>query len=232
VRVDGARSHALKFCSWFRTALPWASSWLCRPCRILLFGYAVHFEPREVPIAIARERAEPEGSLRHAIAEANLFRVLGDGLPRGAAAALVAQHQALVGIEFPRSESETQGLSPERIEAVIDGTDPETVRPAVLSLEATLLRRTMSTQPLRARSARQGDLALQPRRPHNLVDRSGACGCDCHDHHAPARRADPGARARARHLGRTPCHTRVRPGCHGGEIVSLTSCWAPFRRWL
>jgi ABC-2 type transport system permease protein len=115
--------------------------------QILLFGYAVHFEPREVPIAIARERAEPEGSLMHAIAEARLFRVLGDGLPRGAAAALVAQHQALVGIEFPRSESETQELSPERIEVVIDGTDPETVRPAVLSLEATLLRRTMSTQP-------------------------------------------------------------------------------------
>jgi ABC-2 type transport system permease protein len=121
--------------------------------QILLFGYAVHFEPRGVPIAIAREQAEPEGILMHAIAETKLFRVVQDGLPKGAAAALVAQHRALVGIEFPRSgaaddvSADTDDGAPERIEAIIDGSDPETVRPAVLSLEAALLRRTAHTGP-------------------------------------------------------------------------------------
>jgi ABC-2 type transport system permease protein len=116
--------------------------------QILLFGYAVHFEPRGVPIAIAREQAEPQGILMHAIAETRLFRVLQDGLPQGAAAALVAEHQALVGIEFPRAGPDPDDAAPERIEAIVDGSDPETVRPAVLSLEAALLHRTMTAGPL------------------------------------------------------------------------------------
>jgi ABC-2 type transport system permease protein len=115
--------------------------------QILLFGYAVHFEPREVPIAISREHAEPEGPLMHAIAETRLFHVLDDGLPKGAAANLVARHRALVGIEFPSSSADTDDSSPEQIETIIDGTDPETVRPAIVSLETTLLRRTTGTQP-------------------------------------------------------------------------------------
>src|SRR5438552_3836581 len=115
--------------------------------QILLFGYAVHFEPRGVPIAIAREHAEPEGSLMHAIAETGLFRVLDDGLPKGGAAALVEQHRALVGIEFPDSASDPEADALQQVETLIDGTDPETVRLAVLSLEATLLRRTRSASP-------------------------------------------------------------------------------------
>jgi ABC-2 type transport system permease protein len=113
--------------------------------QIILFGYAVRFEPRGVPIAIAREQAEPEGALMHAIAETKLFHVLDDGLPKGAAADLVLRHRALVGIEFPRATADPDGL-PEQIEALVDGTDPETVRPAIVSLEAALLRR-VSTQP-------------------------------------------------------------------------------------
>jgi ABC-2 type transport system permease protein len=119
--------------------------------QILLFGYAVHFEPRGVPIAIAREHAEPEGPLVHAIAETRLFQLLGDGLPRGAAANLVAEHRALVGIEFPSSTADTDGSSSDQVETIIDGTDPETVRPAVVALQATLLHRTMSAQPFERR---------------------------------------------------------------------------------
>jgi ABC-2 type transport system permease protein len=109
--------------------------------QILLFGYAVHFEPRGVPIAIAREYAEPDGSLVHAISATGLFHLLGDGLPKGAAANLVAEHRAVVGIEFPRATGDIEDNSPQQIETLIDGTDPETVRPAVVALEATLLRR-------------------------------------------------------------------------------------------
>jgi ABC-2 type transport system permease protein len=105
--------------------------------QILLFGYAVRFEPRDVPIAIAREQAEPQGLLIRAITETGLFRVVADGLRPGAAAGLVARHRAAIGIEFPPSDPEAgSGL----IRVVIDGTDPETVRPAILALEATLLR--------------------------------------------------------------------------------------------
>lgn len=113
--------------------------------QILLFGYAVHFEPRGVPIAISREYAEPEGSLVRGITETGFFHVLGDGLPKGAAASLVAEHRALVGIEFPSAMGDVEDNSPDQIETLIDGTDPETVRPAVMALEATLLRR-MGTQ--------------------------------------------------------------------------------------
>jgi ABC-2 type transport system permease protein len=120
--------------------------------QILLFGYAVHFEPRAVPIAIARDQAEPQGALIHAIEETQLFRVLADGLPKGAATELVAQHRALIGIEFPRGAPDEEQVSPEHIEALIDGTDPETVGPAVVRLEAVLLRRMTQTTPFTHRA--------------------------------------------------------------------------------
>ena len=113
--------------------------------QILLFGYAVRFEPRGVPIAIAREYAEPEGPLVHAIAETGLFHVLDDGMPKGAAANLVAQRRALVAIEFPSNTIDLEDRSPQQIETIIDGTDPETVRPAVEALEATVLRRAANS---------------------------------------------------------------------------------------
>jgi ABC-2 type transport system permease protein len=116
--------------------------------QILLFGYAVHFDPREVPIAIARDHAEPEGSLIRAIAETKLFQVLGDGLPQRAAIDLLAQHRALIAIEFPRSEDDSGVASSEQIEALIDGSDPETARPAVVALEANLLHHLAEAGPL------------------------------------------------------------------------------------
>ena len=75
--------------------------------QILLFGYAVRLEPRDVTIAIARDRAEPEGPLVHAIADTGLFRLVADGLAPGAAARMVKQREALVGVELPSSESAT-----------------------------------------------------------------------------------------------------------------------------
>lgn len=114
--------------------------------QILLFGYAVRFQPRDVPIAIAREQAQPQGFLIHAITETGLFRVVADGLSPGGAAGLVAGHRAAIGIEFPSDPEAGSGL----IRVVIDGTDPETVRPAMLALEATLLRETQTPRlPLR-----------------------------------------------------------------------------------
>jgi len=59
--------------------------------QILLFGYAVNLDPRNVPIVIAREEAAPEGALRRAIADTGYFRVLADGLAPGEAARMVTQ---------------------------------------------------------------------------------------------------------------------------------------------
>jgi ABC-2 type transport system permease protein len=117
--------------------------------QILLFGYAVRLEPREVTIAIARDRAEPRGALVHAIADTGVFRILADGLASGEAARMVEHRRAMVAIEFPSAvESATDDeTATTNIRAIIDGTDPETLRPAVLSLEAALLRHALGHQP-------------------------------------------------------------------------------------
>src|ERR1700751_6196826 len=59
--------------------------------QVVLFGSAVNLNPRNVPIAIARETAEPEGTLRRAIADAGYFHVIGDGRAPGDARRLGAQ---------------------------------------------------------------------------------------------------------------------------------------------
>jgi ABC-2 type transport system permease protein len=115
--------------------------------QILLFGYAVRLEPRNVTIAIARDRAEPEGPLVHAIADTGLFRLVADGLAPGAAARMVEQHEALVGVELPSAESATDEEPTPQPRAVIDGTDPGTVRPAALALESALLRHAFVNRP-------------------------------------------------------------------------------------
>src|ERR1700746_3214176 len=69
--------------------------------QVVLFGYGVNLNPRNVPIAIARETAEPEGNTRRAIADAGYFRVIGDGLAPGEARRLVVRRQAMIGIELP-----------------------------------------------------------------------------------------------------------------------------------
>jgi ABC-2 type transport system permease protein len=125
--------------------------------QILLFGYAVRFEPHQVGIAIAREHAEPDGPLVHAIAETGLFRLVADGLATGEAARMVTQHRVLVGVEFPSSAREPDAGAAVRTRAIIDGSDPETVRPAMLSLEAALLRHALADSPFGQRPSVEVD---------------------------------------------------------------------------
>src|SRR5262245_26061596 len=67
--------------------------------QLLLFGYAVNLDPREVPVAIARERASPGDSLRRAVDSTGYFSIVADGLGPGAAERAVVEGRALVGIE-------------------------------------------------------------------------------------------------------------------------------------
>jgi len=107
--------------------------------QILLFGYAVSWDPRHVPIAIAREEAAPEGPLRRALAETGYFDISGDGLPPGEAARRVAEHRVLIGIELPPPPTNPDDTAePAWTRALIDASDPAAVRPAALALEAAL----------------------------------------------------------------------------------------------
>jgi len=112
--------------------------------QVVLFGYGVNLNPQNVPIAIARETAEPEGTLRRAIADADYFRVIADGLAPGEARRLVVQRQAMIGLELPPP---TDAANPEvstTVRVVIDASDPAAVRPAALALEAQLWRHLSS----------------------------------------------------------------------------------------
>jgi ABC-2 type transport system permease protein len=147
--------------------------------QILLFGYAVSLDPRDVPIAIAREEAAPEGILTHAIADTGSFRIIADGLKSGGAARLVASHKALVGIELPPvgDLSEVPDASPvARPRAIIDATDPATVRPAVLGLEAALWRRLGPTPPSGRQPLVQVDWLYNPERRTTWAIAPGLAG--------------------------------------------------------
>jgi ABC-2 type transport system permease protein len=61
---------------------------------------------------------------------------------------MVGQREALVGIELPSLETATDEDPTPQPRAIIDGSDPETVRPAALALEAALLRHALVNQPL------------------------------------------------------------------------------------
>ncbi len=115
--------------------------------QILLFGYAVTLDPRNVPIAIAREEAAPDGPLRRAIADTGYFKVLGDGLAPGEAARMVARHEALIGIELPPATDPSDGNgTATQPHAIVDASDPAAVRPAALALEAALWRHLLPGQ--------------------------------------------------------------------------------------
>jgi ABC-2 type transport system permease protein len=113
--------------------------------QIALFGYAVNFEPRDVPIAIARAAAEPNSALSAAIDETGYFRVVADGLPSGAADEQVRSRRALIGVELGEHAADddawSSAASAPRL--VVDASEPSAVRPAVLAFESAWLRRML-----------------------------------------------------------------------------------------
>ena len=69
--------------------------------QIILFGYAVNLNPRNISIAIARNHDGSMDQLRRAIAETGYFSIVADGLELGAAERMVIAGKVLVGIELP-----------------------------------------------------------------------------------------------------------------------------------
>jgi ABC-2 type transport system permease protein len=103
--------------------------------QIVLFGYAVNLNPKNVPIAIAGDRGDLMQQIHRTIEKTGYFTILSDGLKRGDAERMVAEGKALVGLELPlRDHSDGDALSGDP-KVVADATDPAAVRPALAALE-------------------------------------------------------------------------------------------------
>ncbi len=104
--------------------------------QIVLFGYAVSFEPKDVTLAISRAVPADGDWLASSIAATGYFTVVGDGLAPGAAVQRVKNGAALVAIEIGPAAS---------VVLAADSSDPLMVRPAVLALQAAMLRDALSS---------------------------------------------------------------------------------------
>jgi hypothetical protein len=71
--------------------------------QIVLFGYAVNLDPKDVPIAIAGSDGPSVERAARVVGETGYFKIIGEGLPSGAAERMAAAGRALVGIELPPS---------------------------------------------------------------------------------------------------------------------------------
>ena len=81
--------------------------------QIVLFGYAVNLDPRNVPIAIAGSDGPSVERAARIVGETGYFKIVGNDLPSGAAERMVVGGQALVGIELPPSpDQEEVGSAP------------------------------------------------------------------------------------------------------------------------
>ncbi len=98
--------------------------------QIVLFGYAINLDPKQVPIAIAGDHGRKVEKVRRTIENTGYFMIVADGLQRGAAERMVADGKALVGIELPRDD-----FDGEQPRIVVDAVDPSAVRPALAALE-------------------------------------------------------------------------------------------------
>jgi ABC-2 type transport system permease protein len=110
--------------------------------QIVLFGYAVNLDPKNVPVAIA---GHDSGSVERAarlVNETGYFEIVGEALPPGEAESMVSAGRALVGIELPPSpDEEEQGGALPRARLVVDATDATAVRPALAALESAYWRK-------------------------------------------------------------------------------------------
>ena len=99
--------------------------------QIVLFGYAVNLDPRNVPIAVAGDNGRRAYQVSRVIRESGYFMIVADHLKPGDAEEMVAQGKALVGIELPPREPSDGDVPPQEPKVVVDATDPAAVRPAL-----------------------------------------------------------------------------------------------------
>jgi ABC-2 type transport system permease protein len=95
--------------------------------QLILFGFAVNLDPKEIPIAIAGPGAE---AVRPLAEQSSYFRIIAGDLSSGAAEQLVRDQRALIAIE-------TGG----EMRILADASDPAAIRPALLFLQIEFWRR-------------------------------------------------------------------------------------------
>jgi ABC-2 type transport system permease protein len=114
--------------------------------QIALFGYAVNLDPKDIPIAIAGNGGPLVERAARIARETGYFKIIGEGLPFGAAERMVTAGRALVGIELPPSpDEEGSSDASARARIVVDATDPGAVRPALAALESAYWRARAAT---------------------------------------------------------------------------------------
>jgi ABC-2 type transport system permease protein len=95
--------------------------------QIILFGYTVNLNPKNLPVAIAG----PDASvIRPFVERTGYFRIVGDQLASGEAIQQVRAKQALIAIESTRTSQNQPTLH-----LVVDASDPAAVRPALMALQ-------------------------------------------------------------------------------------------------
>jgi ABC-2 type transport system permease protein len=109
--------------------------------QVLLYGYAIHFEPRDVPIAVASSDADLSRSAAQAIQAERLFHQRGAVGSPGSAKRAVIAGQAQVGIELSRDPR----TGAAQVQITADGSDPAEVRPAVAELAAGIWKQVAQT---------------------------------------------------------------------------------------
>jgi ABC-2 type transport system permease protein len=133
--------------------------------QIVLFGYAVNLDPKNVPIAIAGGDDTSVERAARVVSETGYFKIVGNDLPSGAAERMVVAGQALVGIELPPSpDVEEAGSAPMRTRVVVDATDPGAVRPALAALETAYWQKRATTLSLDDRPSIDVDWLYNPQR--------------------------------------------------------------------
>ena len=133
--------------------------------QIVLFGYAVNLDPKNVPIAIAGSDGLSVERTARIVEETGYFKIVGNDLPSGAAERMVVAGQALVGVELPPPpDKEEVGRPPVRARVVVDATDPGAVRPALAALETAYWQKRATTFSLDDRPSVDVDWLYNPQR--------------------------------------------------------------------
>jgi ABC-2 type transport system permease protein len=131
--------------------------------QIVLFGYAVNLDPRNVRIAIAGGDSSSIERAARIVGETGYFMIIGEALASGTAARMVVAGRALVGIELPPSPDEEEA-GEVRTRVVVDATDPGAVRPALAALETAYWQKRATTFSLDDRASVDVDWLYNPQR--------------------------------------------------------------------
>ena len=112
--------------------------------QIVLFGYAVNLNPRNIPIAISAGHGVIANQIRRIVEKVGYFSVEADNLGPGQAKQMVAQGKALVAIEIPSDRTDPDGSSNDP-SVIVDASDLEAVGPAISALETSYLQQVAET---------------------------------------------------------------------------------------